>query len=179
MFEIDKSIVLVIDVQGRLAQMMHAKEDLFHHIRIMIRAAQIMSVPILWLEQYPRGLGHTTPEIAELLTDHKPIEKISFSAAGCETFNQALKDSGRNQCIVTGIETHVCVYQTVVDLLTQGYQVAVNQQAISSRLDSNKQLGLNRMQAAGAVVSSTEMLLFELMRTAEYPHFRDISALLK
>jgi len=179
MFEIDKSVVVVIDVQGRLAQLMHDKEDMFHHIRIMIQAAEIMQLPILWLEQYPKGLGHTTEAIAELLNQQKPIEKMSFSAGGCDAFNQALAATGRNQCIVTGIETHVCVYQTVIDLLGQKYQVAVNQQAVSSRLHSNKTLGLQRMQAAGALISSTEMVLFELMRSAEYPHFKKISRLLK
>ncbi|WP_395375035.1 isochorismatase family protein [Marinicella sp. W31] len=179
MFEIDKSIVVVIDVQGRLAHMMHAKEDLFHHIRIMIQAAHIMQLPLLWVEQYPKGLGHTIPEIAELLTQQKAFEKNTFSAVGCDAFNQALIDSGRSQCIITGIETHVCVYQTVLDLLEKNFQVVVNQQAVSSRLESNKALGLQRMQSAGALISSTEMVLFELMRTAEYPHFRQISALLK
>lgn len=178
-FTIDKSCLLVIDVQGRLADMMYKKKHLFNHIITMIDAAKILEMPIYWFEQYPKGLGPTKPEIKELLTDSTYHEKITFSACGAGDFMGPLKASDRNQCIVTGIETHVCVCQTVMDLLVNGFEVKVNQQAVSSRVKSNKKLGLHNMEKSGANITSTEMILFELMETAKHQKFRQISQLLK
>lgn len=178
-FTTEKSCLLVIDVQGRLADLMYKKEPLFKHIIIMINAAKVLSLPVYWFEQYPKGLGSTKSAIKELLDDSNYHEKITFSACGADDFIHQLKASGRDQCIVTGIETHVCVYQTVMDLLANDYSVKVNQQAVSSRLKSNKNLALHTMQTAGAHITSTEMILFELMKTANNPHFRQISTLLK
>lgn len=179
MFKADKAALLVIDVQGRLAHMMHRKKDLFKQITIMIEAAKLLKVPIFWLEQYPQGLGETVAEIKALLQAQNYYEKISFSSCGQAQFVTDIKASGRNQMIITGIETHVCVYQTVVDLLAADFQVAVNQDAVSSRTKANKNLGLMRMQQSGAILTSTEMILFELMRSAKHPCFKDISKLLK
>ncbi len=178
-FRIEKSCLLVIDVQGRLADLMHKKKHLFNHIITMIDAAKILGMPIHWFEQYPKGLGPTKPEIKQLLTDSSYHEKITFSACGADDFIGQLKNNETSQCIVTGIETHVCVYQTVIDLLTNDFQVKVNQQAVSSRVKSNKRLGLHNMEKAGAHITSTEMILFELMKTAKHPNFRQISQLLK
>ena len=178
-FNPEKSCLLVIDVQGRLADLMHKKKKLFKHITTMIKAAKILGVPIYWFEQYPKGLGSTKPAIKELLVDSSYYEKLTFSACGAGDFISKLKASGKDQCIVTGIETHVCVYQTVMDLLGDGYSVKVNQQAVSSRIKSNKNLGLHNMEKAGAYITSTEMILFELMKTANNPNFRQISKLLK
>lgn len=178
-FKTEKSCLLVIDVQGRLADMMHKKKRLFNHIKTTIEAAKVLGVPIYWFEQYPKGLGPTKPEIKQLLTDASYHEKITFSACGSDGFISQLKTSGRHQCIVTGIETHVCVYQTVMDLLFNGFDVKINQQAVSSRVNSNKKLALHNMEKAGAHLTSTEMILFELMITAKHPNFRQISQLLK
>lgn len=178
-FTTEKSCLLVIDVQGRLADMMHKKKHLFNHIITMIDAAKVLGLPIYWFEQYPKGLGPTKPAIKERLTDSTYHEKITFSACGAGDFMGQLKTSGRDQCIVTGIETHVCVYQTVMDLLASDFAVKVNQQAVSSRVKSNKMLGLHNMEKAGAHITSTEMILFELMKTAKHPNFRQISQLLK
>ncbi len=178
-FVTEKTVLLVIDVQGRLAEMMHDKEDLFKHLEIMIKAASVLNIPIHWFEQYPKGLGETKEAIKVLLDDASYFEKITFSSCGAAGYMDTLKNSGRTQCIVTGIETHVCVYQTVLDLLNNDYQVKLNQQAVSSRLLNNKKLALNNMQLAGAEVTSTEMILFELMQTAKHPVFKAISQLLK
>ena len=178
-FNTAKSSLLVIDVQGRLAEMMHNKKSVFKHVSTMINAAKILDIPIYWFEQYPKGLGSTKPEIKELLIDSKYYEKVTFSACGADDFMDQLKASSRNQCIVTGIETHVCVYQTVLDLLDSHFSVKVNQQAVSSRIKSNKNLGLHNMEKAGAHITSTEMILFELMQTAKHQSFREISGLLK
>ena len=178
-FTTEQSCLLVIDVQGRLADLMHTKKSLFKHIITMIDAVKILGVPIYWFEQYPKGLGPTKPEIKQLLVDSTYYEKQTFSACGADDFISHLKASGRQQCIVTGIETHVCVYQTVMDLLANGFPVKVNEQAVSSRIKSNKKLGLHCMEKAGANITSTEMILFELMKTANNPKFRQISRLLK
>ena len=178
-FTIDQSCLLVIDVQGRLAEMMHDKEQLFNHIKIMINAAKLLKQPIHWFEQYPKGLGSTHDEIKTLLAGENYHEKITFSACGENGFMQQMHASGRNQCIVTGIESHVCVYQTVLDLIDNDFAVKVNQQAVSSRDPGNKTLALNNMQLEGAQLTSTEMILFELMQTAEHPNFKQISKLLK
>ena len=179
MFQIENSALLVVDVQGRLAHMMHHKEQLFEQVKIMIAAAEILTIPVFWMEQYPKGLGATVDEIKQQLDQCTPYEKLSFSSCGQAQFISDLHASGRRQIIVTGIETHVCVYQTVIDLLAVNYQVAVNQDAVSSRTQANKQLGLERMQQAGAVKTSTEMILFELMKSAEHPRFKQVSQLLK
>jgi len=182
-FTVEQSCLLVIDVQGRLAEMMHHKKQLFQHISTMIEAANLFNIPIHWFEQYPKGLGSTHADIKALLVEAQYHEKITFSACGdgdcARGFKQALRDSGRQQCIVTGIEAHVCVYQTVLDLVVNGFAVKVNQQAVSSRDITNKKLALNNMQRAGAEITSTEMILFELMRSAEHPNFRQVSRLLK
>ena len=115
--------LVVVDVQGKLAQLMHDKETLFKNIRILIQSAKILNIPILWCQQVPAALGPTIPEIAELLTDNQPINKSSFSCCGCEEFNGKLEKLGRKQILLSGLETHVCVYQTAVDLLAKGYEV--------------------------------------------------------
>ncbi len=179
MFKPENAALMIIDVQGRLASLIHGADDLIKEINTMIKAAEILDLPIIWMEQYPQGLGYTVDAIKDNLTGHQAIEKITFGGCGCDEVMQSLKDSGRSQVIVTGIEAHVCVYQTVLGLLEEGYQVAINQDAISSRKPSNKQLGLERMKDAGAVKTSTEMILFELMQTAKHPNFKQISNLLK
>lgn len=178
-FQIENAVLLVIDVQGRLAELMHEKAALFEHIKTMIKAAHVLNMPIHWFEQYPKGLGETKSELKSLLTDDNYLEKVTFSACGATNYLDTLKRTGRTQCIITGIEAHVCVYQTALDLLSNSYEVKLNQQAVSSRLLSNKQLALNNLQHAGAEITSTEMILFELMQTAKHPHFKTISGLLK
>lgn len=179
MFKQQNTALIVIDVQGRLAHLMHKKKQLFKQLKTMIKAAQILELPILWLEQYPQGLGRTIPEISELLDDCQVIEKNSFSACGAAKFIKMLNDCGKKQLIITGIEAHVCVFQTVKDLLQADFEVAINQDAISSRLKSNKKLALQRMQQAGATLTSTELILFEIMQTAKHPVFKKISSLIK
>jgi len=171
--------LVIMDVQGKLAGLMQDKDILFKNIRILIQSAQILNIPILWCQQVPAAMGPTVLEIAELLTNDQPINKSSFSCAGCDEFNGKLKEIGRKQILLSGIETHVCVYQTAVDLLSKGYQVNVIADAVSSRTQENKQIGLNRLSAEGAKISCTEMTLFELLRTAEHPKFRQIAKLVK
>jgi len=171
--------LVVVDVQGKLAQLMHDKDGLFKNIRILIQSAKILNIPILWCQQVPSALGPTVPEIAELLIGSQPINKSSFSCSGCEEFNDKLDQLGRKQVMLSGIETHVCVYQTSIDLLAKDYEVYVIADAVSSRTLDNKQIGLNRMAAVGVRISSTEMALFELLKSAEHPCFKQIAKLVK
>lgn len=176
----DNTALLVIDVQGRLAQVMHEKEALFANVERMIKGAKILELPILWSEQVPEKLGPTLPEFAELLADSgQPISKASFSCCGVEPFMTALKATGRKQILVAGIETHVCVYQTALDLLNLGYEVQLVTDAVSSRTLENRALGIERIKEAGATLTGTEMALFELLRVAEGDQFRAISKLVK
>ena len=179
MLTIENSALVIIDVQGKLAQLMHNREALFRNLQILVKGAQALAVPILWLEQYPAGLGPTIPEVASLLSAQKPIAKMSFSGCGCPEFRQALQTAGRPRMMLAGIETHVCVYQTALDLLTAGYRVEVVADAVSSRAVENRQVGLDRMRAAGAGITCVETVLFELLRTAEAPKFREVARLLK
>jgi len=179
MLEIQDCCLTVVDVQGKLAQLMADKEALFKNIRILIQAAQILEIPILWCEQVPAALGPTVPEIAELLTGLEPIDKASFSCCGQEQFNAQLNTLAKEQVLLCGIETHVCIYQTAMDLMEGGLDVTVPADAVSSRTEQNRQIALTRLAAEGAHISSTEMTLFELLKTAKHPKFKDIAKLVK
>ncbi len=174
----DTAIVLV-DVQGKLARLMHESEAFIHNIRIVLQAGQILGLPIVWAEQIPDKLGATVPEIAELLSDERPIAKTSFSCAGNTEFNSALQATGRKQVLLVGIEAHICVYQTSIELLGQGIGVHVVTDAVASRQPENKAIGLQRVSSAGAQLTSTEMCLFEMLKAAESDEFRQIVRLLK
>ncbi len=179
MLEIEKCCVVVVDVQGKLAQLMHDKDALFENIQILIKAAKILDVPIIWCQQCPQALGPTVPEIAELLAGNEPIDKASFSCCGNEQFNSKLNELGRQQILLCGIEAHVCIYQTAVQLQQAGREVTVIADAVSSRTPENKQIGIERMTAEGANISSVETALFELLKTAEHEKFKEIAKLIK
>ena len=166
-------------MQGKLAQLMYDKEALFKNIQILIKSAKILSVPIIWCQQVPKALGPTLPSIAQLLTGTEPIDKASFSCCGEEQFNSKLNTLARRQVLLCGIETHVCIYQTAADLLKRSYDVTVIAEAVSSRTLENKQIAINRMEAMGVNIRSTEMVLFDLIRTAEHPQFKQIAKLVK
>ena len=180
MLSVDNTALLVIDVQGRLAEVMHKKEALFSNVERVIRGARVLDLPIILTEQVPDKLGKTIPAITELIADvAQPISKSSFSCCGESSFNEQLAAIGRKQILVTGIETHVCVYQTAIDLLDQGYHVELVTDAVSSRTPENRQLGIDRIKKAGATLTSTEMALFELLKIAEGQQFREISKIVK
>ena len=179
MLKSQDSVLIIVDVQGKLAHRMHRKERLFEQLGKLIKGAQVLSVPILWVEQNPEGLGPTIPEIADLLSDVEPIPKLSFSCCGCDRFMQALRFLSRKQILIAGIETHVCVYQTAVDLLNAGYEVQIVADAVSSRTEENKQIGLSRIKDAGAALTSTEMALFEMLKVAKGAQFKEILNIVK
>lgn len=179
MLQAKDSVLLLIDVQGKLAELMHEKAELYHQLQILLRGTRALDVPILWFEQYPKGLGPTVPDVAQVLAGLEPIEKICFSACGSDHVRQALAESGRRTAILAGIEAHVCVYQTACDLLDTGFSVEVVKDAVSSRTVANRQAGLERMAGIGAGMTTVEMLLFEWLGSADAPDFKEISRLVR
>jgi nicotinamidase-related amidase len=179
MLEINNTILLVIDVQEKLVPVICRREKLTENIQKLVRGAQALDIPILVTEQYPQGLGKTATGIAELMPDIKPLPKRSFSCYGDEGFKRVLDSSGRKQVLVCGIETHVCVYQTSLELKEAGYEVQVAADAVSSRTAENKEIGLNLMRQMGIIVTGTETALFELLKIAEGEKFKAISRIVK
>lgn len=179
MFSIKDTVLIVIDVQGRLAGLMYEKEPLFKNIRHIIRGCRILGIPVICTEQVPEKIGKTIFEVSEFLQDNDPVKKISFSCCGNEEFNRRLKTSNRRQILIAGIEAHVCVYQTVMDLCKSGYEVQVISDCISARSKKSLDIGIERMKNAGASLTSVEMILCELLRTAEHKNFKEILDILK
>ena len=180
MLVVENSLLVVIDVQGKLAQSMSEKELMFESLHKIINGTQLLEIPILLTEQNPEGLGPTLPGIAQLLTDVKPIAKFCFSCCGSEEFTQKLALANRRQILLAGIESHVCVYQTARDLLDlMGYEVHIVTDAVSSRTIHNKEVGLARMKEEGAILTSAEMALFELLRVAEGEQFKKLIKIVK
>ena len=179
MLAVDKCALVVIDIQGKLAQLMHRKESLFENAQKLIKGVQILGIPVIVTEQYPKGLGPTIPEIAALFPNFRPLPKVAFSCCGDEGFQRELPAVNRRQIIICGIEAHVCVYQTTVDLLASGYEVEVVADVVSSRTAENRELALQRMRDEGARITSVEMVLFELMKVAEGPKFKEVSKIVK
>ena len=171
--------LVLIDVQGKLASLMHERAALYCQLQRLVKGAQVLRLPILWLEQYPQGLGPTIPEVADLLSSQRPLTKTCFSAYGLRAFQTQLRQSGRRQILLAGIESHICVYQTARDLLDSGYQVEVVADAVSARTAENKALGLQKVAAAGAQITAVEMCLFELLQEAGTAEFKQIAALVK
>ncbi|UCE25617.1 MAG: hydrolase [Candidatus Zixiibacteriota bacterium] len=175
----ENAVLVVIDVQGKLATLMHQKEKLFANVIRMIEGAKVLGLPIIWTEQLPDKLGETSPEVKRVLQDLTPLVKKSFSCCGDNAFLARLKEINRRQVLLTGIETHVCVYQTAMDLLHDGFEVHLVQDAVSSRFEANYHLGLDRMKDAGALLTSVEMSLFEMLGVAEGEQFKRIIQIVK
>jgi nicotinamidase-related amidase len=150
-------------------------DRVIHNTAVLIEGAKALGVPVVVTEQYPKGLGHTVPEVAEHLNGTEPIEKLCFSATKADGFDT----HGREQALVCGIETHVCVSQTAHDLLEQGLEVHVPQDAVTSRTAENREVGLRKMERSGAVITSVETALFELLGAAGSDEFKAVQRLVK
>lgn len=174
----DQSRLLVIDVQDKLVPVIWQADGVIANCTRLVQGAQILDVPVVVTEQYPRGLGPTVPPLARLVPQR--LEKLRFSAAEAVGWGPAGEEgSGRFRVVVVGLETHVCVLQTVLDLLASGYEVHVPHDAVASRSEANHTRALDRLAASGAVVTSTESVLFEWCGVAGTPEFRQISQLVK
>jgi nicotinamidase-related amidase len=170
---------LVVDIQERIFQVMDGKDELLKKTLVLLRGLKALDVPILVTEQYPKGLGHTLGAIREVVQPFQPIEKITFSCCGQEDFLTFLERTERKKVIICGIEAHVCVLQTVVDLLVKGYLPVVVADCTTSRQQGEKTVSLERMRMEGALVTTCESILFELTRNAGTDLFKTISNLVK
>jgi nicotinamidase-related amidase len=179
--EIDQCALIVIDIQEKLLPPIFEKERLLKNSQLLIRMAGVLKIPTLVTTQYSKGLGNTVPEIASLLPDVQPTDKQMFSCFGSDVFCSLLKrlPGNRTTVLLSGMESHICVTQTALSALREGYLVHVASDAVSSRTEWNWKIGLDRMRAAGAVISSTEMMLYELLRSSGAPAFREMLPYLK
>lgn len=179
MLGIEDTALVIVDIQEKLAAAMHDRETLIENAVKIVQGAKILGLPILWTEQNPKGLGPTVPQVAELLSDMEPITKLSFSCTGEQRFVDELERLDRDQILIAGIEAHVCVYQTVADLIDRGYEVEVLVDGVSSRALENKAIGLAKCEAYGAWLTSVETALFELLQVAEGEKFKQILKIVK
>ena len=170
--------LLVVDVQEKLAPLISGHAQLAWNIRRLIDGAKILSMPVIATEQYPKGLGATLPELKKLIAGEIP-EKLTFSCGECGDLFTELPARGIHKILVSGIETHVCVQQTVFDLLAAGFYVYVAVDAVGSRFDLDKEVALRRMEASGATLTTTEAALFEWCEKAGSPEFKAISQLVR
>jgi nicotinamidase-related amidase len=173
------SCLLIVDIQARLAPSMAAHQTVIDNARILIEAAARLNVPLLVSEQYPRGLGPTVPEIAALVPADRTVAKMHFSCIGDQGFAERFRAIGRRQAIVAGLEAHVCVLQTVEDLLASGTETFVVADATSSRTEKNHMAAIERLRCAGARIVTTEMVVFEWLAKAGTREFKELSALIK
>jgi len=174
----EDAVLLLVDLQEKLMQAIVTHDKIRKNISILIKAARVMDIPVILTEQYPKGLGPTLPEIKQHADEALYIEKVKFSAFGHE-MDDYLAKIDRRTIILTGVETHICVYQTARDLVANGLRVHTIIDAVGSRAESNHINGLQLMSEFGAVVNNTETVLFDMLKTASTPEFKQISALVK
>jgi len=180
-FTIDRgeAALVVVDAQERLAAAMERRRPVLDNLIRLVRGAEVLGVPAIVTEQYPKGLGPTEEELRGALSSYEPVAKLAFSCCGEPAFMERVKALGRSKIILCGMETHVCVLQTCLDLLGAGYVVHLASDAVCSRALDNWIVGVGMMREAGAVVTSTETVLFQLLGRAGTEEFRAISKLVK
>ncbi|MEM3587272.1 MAG: hydrolase [Candidatus Jordarchaeaceae archaeon] len=169
----------MIDVQEKLYNVMYEKEKILVNILKLIDFAKIVGLPIILTEQYPKGLGRTIKQIKDKIPEIVPIEKTSFNCFGAEGFKELLQKNKITTLIITGIETHVCVSQTALDAMDKGIKTCVISDATTSRTKENWHVGIERMRDNGTIISSTEMIMYELLKDAKNPEFKEAQPLLK
>lgn len=175
----DHTAAVIIDIQERLYPHIHKHVELARNVVILIRGLQILQIPILVTEQYRKGLGSTIPSVSEVIEKFEPVEKIAFSCCDESRFLRALNLHNKKYVIIAGIEAHVCVLQTVMDLIDNGYHPVLVEDCISSRKENDKKVAVERMRQEGAIVTTYESLLLELCRVAGNETFKKISGLIK
>jgi nicotinamidase-related amidase len=177
----EQCALIVVDIQEKLFPPIWQKESMLRNSQLLIRLARILKIPALVTTQYAKGLGNPVPEIASLLPESAPIDKVMFSCFGSDVFCSLLKrlPGPRTTVLLCGMETHICVMQTALAALREGYLVHVASDAVSSRTEPNWRIGLDRMRAAGAVISSAETMVYELVRSSGAPAFKELLPYLK
>lgn len=175
----DKSALLLIDLQEKILPVVNNPSQIINNALKLIRGFKVLNIPIFYTEQYPKGLGSTSEEILIELQGLSPIQKMSFSCYGAGNFFTRLIDNNVSQVVVAGIESHVCVQQTVLDLVANNFQVNVGADAVSSRNDIDYKISLDRMRIHGAEITTSEAILFELLVNCGTDEFREISEIIK
>ena len=175
----DDVVLVLVDIQERLAAVMNQRQKVVDNCRRLIALCRMKNLPVILNEQYPRGLGPTISEIKEALETYDPLEKMTFSCCGGDRFSSRLAAVNRREIILCGMETHVCVLQTCLDLLEEGYAVHAVSDAVCSRTKDNSDTALELMRDAGAVITCTETVLFQLLERAGTDDFKAISKLVK
>lgn len=172
-------VLVVVDIQEKLFRAMHGLDSLLTASEKMVKGANVLEIPILWTEQNPKGLGPTLENLAAIMNPKFRVAKLSFSCCGEPEFMKLLSAQSRNQVLLMGIESHVCVYQTGMDLLNMGYEVQIVADAVSSRTIENRVIGIEKLKGSGAKITSAEMALFEMLKAAEGPKFKEMLKIVK
>jgi nicotinamidase-related amidase len=179
MLKPENTALVIIDIQSKLWNVMSEKEALLDNAGKLVKGMQVLGVPIILTEQNPQGLGPTQPELMKLMPEVRPLPKFCFSCYQDQGFRQALRGLQRKQVLIAGIEAHICVYQTTLELLDAGYEVQVVADVVSSRVLRNRDIALSRVQSEGAKLTITEMAIYELLQTAESPRFKELLKVIK
>ena len=174
----EDTVLLIIDIQEKLVPVMKYKEQVINNNKILISAAREMNFPIIATEQYPKGLGRTVPEILDLIDENIVFSKNAFTAYTDEV-KETLKSLAKKKVLITGMETHICVFQTTRDLINDGYEVFLIKDAVASRTKDNYLNGLDLMESLGAVITNTETAVFDLLKVSGTPEFKIMSKLIK
>ena len=171
--------LIIIDVQEKLMEVMGQKQRVIDNVIRLLELSKIFGLSVLFTEQYPKWLGSTLPEIVESSPSYDPISKMHFNCCDVEAFNERLNTLALKNIIVVGVETHICVFQTCVSLLEKGYHVHLPQDAVTSRTDENWQVGLKLMDKAGALITSTETVIYQIMKKAGTTEFKKMLKVIK
>lgn len=174
----EEAILLVIDIQERLASIMDDKDSVVNNTKTLIEASKLLDFPLIITEQYPKGLGSTLVELTENIDNPETYEKSSFNAY-LEDIKEAIDSKYRKKIIIAGMETHICVMQTARELIGAGYQVFVVEDAVCSRTVENSKNGLDQMREMGAVITNTESVVFDLLKVSGTPEFKALSQMIK
>lgn len=174
----DESVVVVVDLQDQFLKVIPDRETITHRAAFLVSAANIMGVPVLATTQYAERMGSHDPKIAEVLRG-PTFDKRAFSCCGSEEFVSALEKSGRRQIVLVGVETHICITQTALDLLEEDYDVFLCLDAVSSRLEEATKVGVKRLRDVGVEVCHTESVVYEWMETSEHEKFKEVLGVVK
>ena len=175
----ETTLLVVIDVQGKLARVVAESEAAIKAVQQLVQGAGLLKIPVLLTAQVPEKIGHTIPEVAGLLPDQSDLPRVHFSIWQDTVVQQAIRNSGRRQVLLCGFEAHICLYQSSLDLLAQGFEVTLVADAVSSRNSYNKAIALQELTNQGVHLTTVEMVLFSLLRSAEHPAFKSVSRLIK
>ncbi len=176
----EDTMALIVDYQERLLPVIDCGDELLQHTQILMKGLKVLGIPMLVTQQYTKGIGMTVPELSEVLGEEFSYDdKVSFSCAGDETILSKIQSAGKKNIIVCGIEAHICVLQTVIDLLALGYHVILVEDCVGSRKESDRLVGIKRALLEGAIPTTYESILFELTGVAKTDNFKEISRLIK